>query len=152
MMSPLAAATPAVTATATVTEVPHVPAPDAAHTAQVAHAAHVAPLWSTQLVSWCVTASLVLIVLGMLACIFRLLRGPHLADRALAVDTLGVQLIGLVLLLMIFWETPWFIDGILVLSLLGFAGTVAMAQYIGRPHLRRAREHGTTIAPTGNEA
>lgn len=110
------------------------------------------PLWSTQLVAWAVIASIVLIVLGMLACIYRLLRGPHLADRALAVDTLAVHLIGLVLLLMIHWETSWFIDGILVLSLLGFAGTVAMAQYIGRPHLHRAREDGRAVHPTGNEA
>ncbi len=110
------------------------------------------PLWSTQLVSWTVIGAIVLIVLGMVACIYRLLRGPHLADRALAVDTLAVQLIGLVLLLMIHWQTPWFIDGILVLSLLGFAGTVAMAQYIGRPHLRPGREDGAVTRSAGNEA
>ncbi len=109
-------------------------------------------LWSTRLVSWVVAGSIVLIALGMLACIYRLVRGPHLADRALAVDTLAIQLIGLVLLLMIRWQTAWFIDGILVLSLLGFAGTVAMAQYIGRPHQRPARPHGAPMEPTGNES
>lgn len=108
-------------------------------------------LWSTRLVSWVVAASIALITVGMLACIYRLVRGPHLADRALAVDTLAIQLIGLVLLLMIRWQTAWFIDGILVLSLLGFAGTVAMAQYIGRPHQRRARPRDAVMEPTGNE-
>jgi multisubunit Na+/H+ antiporter MnhF subunit len=70
--------------------------------------------------------------LAMGFCLDRLVRGPHLADRVLAVDTLGVMLIGLIALLTIHFRTPWFIAAILVLSLLGFAGTVAMAQYIAR--------------------
>jgi multisubunit Na+/H+ antiporter MnhF subunit len=111
-------------------------------------------LWSTQLVSWIVTVSIVLISLGMVACIYRLLRGPHLLDRALAVETLAVQLIGLVLLLMIHWQTAWFIDGVMVLSLLGFAGTVAVAQFVGRLRQRGhdATDHAPAAAPsTGNE-
>lgn len=92
--------------------------------------------WHGSLVVFVVDISIVLIALGMFMCIYRLLRGPHLADRSLAVDTLGVQLIGLVLLLSMKFKTLMFVDGILVLSLLGFAGAVAMAQYIARPHLR----------------
>ena len=72
-------------------------------------------------------------------CIYRLLRGPHLADRALATDTLAVNLIGLVTLLTMRLKSPLFVDGILVLSLLGFAGTVAMARYIARPHVRKPK-------------
>ncbi len=84
-----------------------------------------------------VDIGIALIVLSMFLCILRLLISKHLADRALAVDTLGVELIGLVILLGMRFETGVFIDGILVLSLLSFAGTVAMAQYIGRPHFRK---------------
>ena len=96
--------------------------------------------WHAWMAIWAVDVGIVCIAIAMLLCVYRLVRGPHLADRALAVDTLAIELIGLVILLAIKWRTPWFMDGVLVLSLLGFAGTVAMAQYIARPHLRRARD------------
>jgi multisubunit Na+/H+ antiporter MnhF subunit len=117
--------------------------------AAVETAAARASAWSVALVDVAVTVGLVVIGVAMLLCVYRLVRGPHVADRALAVDTLGVQLIGLVVLLMIRFNTPFFVDGILVLSLLGFAGTVAMAQYIGRPHLRRrdASADGASASP-----
>lgn len=94
--------------------------------------------WHASLVQWTVEFAMIVIICGILACIFRLLRGPHLADRALAVDIVAVHLIGLVILLTLWLGSLVFFDGILVLSLLGFAGTVAMAQYIGRPHVKKA--------------
>ena len=95
--------------------------------------------WHEQLVYWTAEAGILLIVAGMLGGIYRLLRGPHLSDRALAVDTIAIQLIGLVILLTFRLGTLVYFDGIMVLSLLGFAGTVAMAQYIGRPHMSKGR-------------
>lgn len=89
-------------------------------------------------VGWTVDVGIVVIMLGMVLCLYRLVRGPHLADRAVAIDTLSVQLIGMVVLLSIRIDTQTYFDGILILALLGFAGTVAMAQYIARPHIRRA--------------
>jgi len=103
---------------------------------------HLAVSWHANALAWTAELGIVLIAAGMLMCIYRLLRGPHLADRALAVDTLSVQLIGLVLLLEIVRPMAWFLDGVLVLSLLGFAGTVAMSQYIARPLLKKARGNG----------
>lgn len=88
-----------------------------------------------------VLAGMVSIFAGMLLCIARLVSGPQLADRALAVDTLAIQLIGFVILLMLRNGNSDFIDGILVLSLIGFAGTVAVAQYIIRGHLRKGGDH-----------
>ncbi|MDX1683105.1 MAG: monovalent cation/H+ antiporter complex subunit F [Phycisphaeraceae bacterium] len=86
----------------------------------------------SDMIVWTVDFGIAALALGMLACLWRLVRGPHLADRALALDTLGVQLIGVVVLFSIRFATVMFLDGALVLSLLGFAGTVAIAQYIGR--------------------
>ena len=95
--------------------------------------------WTDKLVMAGVDVGIVVIAFAMLLCIIRLVRGPHLADRALAVDTLGLMLIGMVILLSMRLKTLMFFDSILVLSLLAFAGTVAMAQYIARPHLRRRK-------------
>jgi multisubunit Na+/H+ antiporter MnhF subunit len=103
-------------------------------------------------VMWTVDAGLVLIALGMLGCVYRLMRGPHLADRAMAVDTMAIQIIGFVLLLGIRIGTLVFVDGILVLSLLGFAGAIAMAQFIARPHLRPKHDaDDTPPAPSSQE-
>jgi len=99
--------------------------------------AEAAMTWHRSLVLWTEQFAIIMIVAGMLACIYRLLKGPHLADRALAVDIVAVQLIGLVILMTLWFGSLVLFDGILVLSLLGFAGTVAMAQYIGRPHLKK---------------
>jgi multicomponent K+:H+ antiporter subunit F len=85
---------------------------------------------------WAEEFAIAAIVAGMLVCIYRMLRGPHLADRALAVDVIGIHLIGLVIILTMRLGSLVLFDGILVLSLLGFAGSVAMAQYIGHPKWR----------------
>ena len=98
--------------------------------------------WSHKLVMATVDFGIVAIAAAMLMCILRLIIGPHLADRAMAVDTLGLTLIGLVILLTIRLQTLMFFDGVLVLALLSFAGMVAMAQYIARPHLRKMARSG----------
>ena len=105
--------------------------------------------WHGDLVRWTVQGAMIVIVASMFLCIYRLLRGPHLADRALAVDTLAIELIGLVILLSIHLRTVWYVDGVLVLSLLGFAGTVAMAHYIARPHLASPGHPRDSEPPTG---
>jgi multicomponent K+:H+ antiporter subunit F len=92
--------------------------------------------WHARLVELTTELGIVLITGGILLCLYRLVRGPHLADRALALDTIAIHLIGLVILLTLRLDSLVLFDGVLVLSLLGFAGTVAVAQYIARPHLR----------------
>ena len=96
------------------------------------------------LVTWTLDLGIVIIALGTCACIFRIVYGPHLADRAVGADTLAIHLIVLIGLLTMRLRTIVFFDGVLVLSLLGFAGTVAMAQFIARPHLRRLTQSPST--------
>jgi len=106
----------------------------------------IASTWSNLAVHLAVDFGIVMMVLGIVLCIVRLLRGPHLADRALALDTIAIHLIGLVILFTLRIDSLVLMDGVLVLSLLGFAGTIAVAQYIARPHLQRrhTRLHGNS--------
>ena len=101
------------------------------------------------LVTLAVDLGIIVIVVGMLMCIYRLIKGPHLADRAIAADTFAIHLIGLVILYTIRTGATDFIDGILVLSLLSFAGAVAVAQYIARPLLVRRQRDEADNAPGG---
>jgi multicomponent K+:H+ antiporter subunit F len=59
------------------------------------------------------------------------MKGPSLADRVTAADTLALEVIGLVIVLAIRLETTIFFDAALVVAIVGFASTVAFAQYIG---------------------
>ena len=79
-----------------------------------------------------VLSGLALVGCCILACIWRIARGPAAADRALAADTLSVLLIAMSLLLSVRTGTTMYFDGAIVLALLGFAGTVALAQFIAR--------------------
>ena len=100
------------------------------------------------LVGYAIDFGIVVVVVGMGLCVGRLLRGPHLADRALSADALITHLMALVILFTIRTESLLMFDGVLVLALLGFVTTVAAAQYIVRPHLRRLREQSGAVADT----
>ncbi|MBX2851695.1 MAG: cation:proton antiporter [Phycisphaeraceae bacterium] len=71
------------------------------------------------------------LVLGILLCLYRMIKGPHLADRVLAGDTVAMLVAGLVVMLAIKYDSALFYDAALVVAILGFVSTVAFAQYIG---------------------
>ena len=103
------------------------------------------------LVDYTVDFGIVVVLAGMVFCLVRLLRGPHLADRALSADALITHLAALVLLFTIRLKTLLLFDGVLVLALLGFVTSVAAAQYIIRPHLRRMRAQARQMATDAKE-
>lgn len=74
------------------------------------------------------------LVLAILLTLWRMIRGPHLADRVLAADTMAMLVAGLVIVLAIKLDSAVFFDAAIVVSVLGFASTVAFAQYIGAKH------------------
>jgi len=76
------------------------------------------------------TFGVALLSIGIVACLYRMLKGPHLADRVLAADTLALHVVALVVVLELRYETAMFFDAALVVAILGFASTVAFSQYI----------------------
>lgn len=77
-----------------------------------------------------VNVCLVMLAVGTLLCIVRLVRGPTVPDRAMALDTIAVNLISLIVLLSIRYDTAAYFDSALVIAVLGFLGTVAIAKYL----------------------
>lgn len=63
---------------------------------------------------------------------YRLLRGPDLADRILALDTLYINAIALIVLLGIAGDSPLAFEAALLIALMGFVGTVALARFLLR--------------------
>lgn len=99
--------------------------------------------WHEAMVERTVEAGILVVAIGVTVCLIRLFRGPHLADRAIALDTIAIHVIGFVILLTLRIDSLVLFDGALVLSLVGFAGTVAVAQYIIRPYRRRGSDADT---------
>ena len=73
-----------------------------------------------------------MLLLAMALCGFRLLRGPDLPDRILALDTLYINALALVVLMGIQFRSTAFFEAALLIALLGFVGTVAMTKYLLR--------------------
>lgn len=80
--------------------------------------------------AWLVLACLVGISLSLLMTFLRLLLGPALSDRVVALDLVSYQSIALMLVYAVYMGQPGFLDVALVLALVAFFGTVAFAGYI----------------------
>lgn len=63
--------------------------------------------------------------------------GPSLADRVVALDMMTVAIVAFCGLYAIFADEPAFIDVAIVLALVGFLATVALARFAERQRLRR---------------
>ncbi len=60
---------------------------------------------------------------------FRMLRGPTFADRMLSADTL-VNIIALFIVYYSLMNNPAYIDIAIVIMILSFLGTIAVARYV----------------------
>lgn len=76
--------------------------------------------------------ALAMLALAMLLCMFRLLRGPAMADRILALDTLYINSLAGLMVAGVRLADPSFVDAALVIGMLGFVGTVALAKFLLR--------------------
>ncbi len=78
------------------------------------------------------TIGIAAVTLTLLLCGWRLLRGPTIADRVLALDTLYLSLVALVVLLGLRWQTGLLFEAALIIAMLGFVSTVAVARFVTR--------------------
>jgi multicomponent Na+:H+ antiporter subunit F len=79
-----------------------------------------------------VQASLALILIGLAVAFVRLALGPSLADRVVALDMMTVTIISFCGVYAVFTDEPSFLDVAIVLALVGFLATVALARYAER--------------------
>ncbi len=79
-----------------------------------------------------VIISMNLIGIALLLNAWRLLRGPDATDRILALDTLYINAAALIILYGILIGRADFFQAALLIALLGFVGTMAMAKFLLR--------------------
>ncbi|WP_070120747.1 Na(+)/H(+) antiporter subunit F1 [Bacillus marinisedimentorum] len=73
---------------------------------------------------------MVVTAVSIVMLLYRAIKGPTNPDRAVALDTIGVNLIAMTGLLAIYIVTIEFNDVILLLGILTFIGTVAIAKFL----------------------
>lgn len=63
-------------------------------------------------------------------CLFRVMAGPTAADRAVAIDTLGILIVGFCAILSIPTGRDWYLDIAIAWALQSFIGALALAKYL----------------------
>ncbi|MBA4251584.1 MAG: cation:proton antiporter [Chlorobiaceae bacterium] len=74
--------------------------------------------------------SMVLLICSVVLVLIRLFRGPSIEDRIVALDVLSVIGIAIISVYSVLTQTPLLIDIGIMLAILSFIGTVALAYYL----------------------
>lgn len=82
--------------------------------------------------AWAITLAQLLLGAAMGCAAYRMLTGPRAQDRVLALDTLFVNAMLLLLTFGIQTGRTLYFEAALVISLLGFVSTVALAKFLMR--------------------
>ncbi|WP_096434535.1 Na(+)/H(+) antiporter subunit F1 [Alteribacter populi] len=73
---------------------------------------------------------LVLMAISISVLFIRVVIGPTLSDRVAALDTIGINLIGFIGIIMLIQNTLAYSEVILVIAILAFIGSIALAKFI----------------------
>ncbi|HEY0922817.1 MULTISPECIES: K+/H+ antiporter subunit F [Rheinheimera] len=73
-----------------------------------------------------------MISIALLLNLYRLLRGPSIPDRILALDTMYINSIALIILYGLLMESPLYFEAALLIAMLGFVSTVAVCKFLLR--------------------
>jgi len=70
------------------------------------------------------------LMLSAALCLWRILRGPTAPDRAVAIDMLGILIVGFCALLSLPTGRDWYIDIGIAWALQSFIGIMALSKYL----------------------
>ena len=82
--------------------------------------------------SWALMIAFTAVAISQIFAMIRLLIGPGTADRILALDTMVVNVIGVIVLLGVSQGTQVYFEVAMIIAMLGFVSTVAYARFVLR--------------------
>lgn len=83
---------------------------------------------------WVTLASMVMIALALLLALFRLIKGPAMPDRIVALDLIAALCIGFTIIYAIATNQERYLDIAAIVALVVFIGTVAFATYLKKKY------------------
>jgi len=92
---------------------------------------------------WAAAGAAGMILVALVCAAIRLLRGPTLPDRVIALDLVTMLLVAFLALIALAEGRPAYLDLALALALVAFLGTVAFARFIDRSPQARADARAT---------
>ena len=84
------------------------------------------------MLTYVIPLCIALVGLALLLTLVRLIRGPSMPDRILALDTLYINALALIVLLGIWEGSDLYFEAALLIAVMGFVGTVAVTKYLLR--------------------
>jgi multicomponent K+:H+ antiporter subunit F len=87
---------------------------------------------SATILSWSLLIAQILLGLAMIIAAFRMVRGPRAQDRIVSLDALYVNAMLLLLVFGIRTQSTLYFEAALVIALLGFVATLALAKFVMR--------------------
>ena len=87
---------------------------------------------ATQLMDFALIIAFVALALGQILSMVRVVIGPTSGDRILALDTMAINALGIVVVIGINQGVQMFFEVALLIAMLGFVSTVALARFLLR--------------------
>jgi len=87
---------------------------------------------ATELMNFAIIVAFVTLGLGQILSMVRLVLGPTSGDRILALDTMVINALGIVVMLGIHQGAHIYFEVSLLIAMLGFVSTVALARFVLR--------------------
>jgi multicomponent K+:H+ antiporter subunit F len=84
------------------------------------------------MLSTVIPIALFIVSLALALNLWRLVLGPSLPDRILALDTMSINAIALLVLYGIYQQSPHYFEVALLIAVMGFVGTVVLSKYLLR--------------------
>ena len=68
-------------------------------------------------------------------CLYRVIRGPSIADRMVGIDIFGILVVGICVIIAIMTDRMFIIDIGIAWIILSFIGTLTLAKYLSKKKL-----------------
>ena len=81
------------------------------------------------------TIAIAAVALAMAMNVVRFVRGPAAEDRVIALDTIYINAIAIVVLLSMWMGSRLYFEAALLIALMGFVSTIALAKYLHQGNL-----------------
>ncbi|MEK5441376.1 MULTISPECIES: Na(+)/H(+) antiporter subunit F1 [Fredinandcohnia] len=74
--------------------------------------------------------ALVCLSVSTIAYLYRVIKGPSISDKVIALDAIGVNLVGITAIISVILRSNSFLEVILLIAIVAFVGTVAFSKFL----------------------
>lgn len=95
--------------------------------------------------------ALAVLLVSMILALIRLVKGPAAADRIVALDLLSILIVAFLACYSVYSGETSFLDVAIGYALIAFLGTVALARFLMRSAMKKARNAGHPVETRSHE-